>query len=200
MVIDRDEERVAQISTDGFLAYRGDATEESTLESCGITRAKALATVLPQDALNVFITLTARNQSKDVTIFARGEQPSTERKLRQAGADEVILPAQIGALRIAHALLEPDVASVVHHSADGVDIGALGIEVDELFLHPDATLLGQTVQQLHEQTSGELMVLGVRRGGRLQRESIGEMVLQRDDVLLVVSRSKQLPEVLARNV
>jgi len=102
VVIDRDEERVAQIAIDGFLAHRGDATEEGVLEYVGIRRACCLATVLPQDALNVFITLTARDLSPALKIIARGEQPSTEKKLLQAGADEVILPATIGGLRIAH--------------------------------------------------------------------------------------------------
>ncbi|BCM89577.1 voltage-gated potassium channel Kch [Abditibacteriota bacterium] len=200
VIIDRDEERVAQITTDGFLAYRGDATEESVLESCGIERATFLATVLPQDALNVFITLTARNLSRSIKIFARGEQPSTERKLRQAGADEVISPAQIGALRIAHAVVEPEIAAMVHHSAGGVDLSALGVEVDELYLHDNAGLLGQDVRALHRQTSGEIMVLAVRRSTQLLRDAIDDLVLQRGDVLLVVSRSKQLPPILARDV
>ena len=200
VIIDRDEERVAQILTEGLLAFRGDATEESVLETCGIARAKSLATVLPQDALNVFITLTARNLSKTIQIFARGEQPSTERKLRQAGADEVILPAQIGALRIAHALIEPEVAAMVHHSPGGVDLGALGVEVDELLLHDDAELLGQSVRQLHRQSSGEVMVLAVRRGSELLRDEVDAIVLRRGDALLVVSRSTHLPLVLARDV
>ena len=200
VIIDRDEERVAQITTDGFLAFRGDATEESVLESCGIERASFLATVLPQDALNVFITLTARNLSRSIKIFARGEQPSTERKLKQAGADEVILPAQIGALRIAHAVVEPEIAAMVHHSAGGVDLSALGVEVDELYLHPNAALLGQSVRHLHKQTSGEIMVLAVRRGAQLLRAHVDDLILQKEDVLLVVSRSKELPSVLARDV
>ena len=200
VIIDRDEERVAQISTDGFLAFRGDATEETVLEACRIGRAKSLATVLPQDALNVFITLTARNLSKTITIFARGEQPSTERKLKQAGADEVILPAQIGALRIAHAVVEPEVAAMVHSSPGGVDLGALGVEISELYLHDDAAFLGQTVHHLHRQTSGEIMVLAVRRGGQMLRTQVDELTLERGDALLVVSRSKRLPAALEKDV
>ena len=61
-----------------------------------VERASVLATVLPQDTLNVFIMLTARNLNRRLRIIARGEQPSTEEKLIQAGADEVVLPASIG--------------------------------------------------------------------------------------------------------
>ena len=46
-------------------------------------RARLLATVLPDDAANVFITLSARSLNKSLTIIARGEVPSTESKLLQ---------------------------------------------------------------------------------------------------------------------
>jgi hypothetical protein len=35
-------------------------------------------------------------------ILARGEQGSTEKKLLQAGTNRVVLPAAIGATRMAH--------------------------------------------------------------------------------------------------
>jgi trk system potassium uptake protein TrkA/voltage-gated potassium channel len=39
------------------------------------------ASVLPDDATNVFITLSARSLNPDIQIIARGEAPSTESKL-----------------------------------------------------------------------------------------------------------------------
>ena len=92
VVIDRGESRHVASKDSGFLSMQGDATDEDVLKQAGILRAKALATVLPDDAANVFITLSARSLNKDLTIIARGEMPSTERKLIQAGADRVVLP------------------------------------------------------------------------------------------------------------
>lgn len=40
-------------------------------------------------------------------IVARGELPSTEKKLRLAGADQVVLPATISANRMAHLISNP---------------------------------------------------------------------------------------------
>jgi voltage-gated potassium channel len=78
-----------------------DASEETTLRRAGIDRARVLATVLPNDALNVFFTLTARTMNKSMMIVARGgEAPSTVTKLLYAlyaGANNVVLPAHIGA-------------------------------------------------------------------------------------------------------
>ncbi|HEX8551363.1 MAG TPA: NAD-binding protein [Abditibacteriaceae bacterium] len=199
VVIDRDEERVAQISVDGYLAHRGDATEESVLEYCGVQRAKTLATVLPQDALNVFITLTARDLSSDIKIIARGEQPSTEKKLLQAGADEVVLPATIGGLRIAHSITQPDVSELLRQKS-GLDWNALGIEVDELRLHQHAHLLGKSVHEIHRLCNGEIMILGVRRNAEVLRENLDSLVLQEGDALVALARTQQLPAILARDV
>jgi voltage-gated potassium channel len=199
VIIDRDEERIAQINVDGYLSYRGDATEEATLEAAGIARARVLATVLPQDALNVFITLTARNLSQSIRILARGEQPSTAKKLHQAGANEVILPATISGLRIAHSITHPEVDEFLA-DARGHDFHSLGVEIDELTLHDHAHLVGLTVGQLQERAPGELMVLAVRREGRTLRQQLDSLQLQEQDGLIVISRTGNLPAIIGREV
>lgn len=199
VVIDRDEERIAQVRTDGFHAHRGDATEESSLEFVGIARAKTLATVLPADAVNVFITLTARNLSREINIIARGEQPSTERKLRQAGANDVILPATIGGLRIAHSIIAPEVGELAK-SGQNLDWHSLGVEIDELLLHEHAHLIGKSVHEIQKMGEGDLMILGVRRGEEIQRENIEDLILCEGDAFIAISRSRQLLDIIGRDV
>jgi voltage-gated potassium channel Kch len=77
-----------------YLAMQVDATDETALIAAGVRQAKVLATVLPDDAANVFITLSARSLNPHLHIIARGEVPSTESKLIQAGADQVVLPTR----------------------------------------------------------------------------------------------------------
>jgi len=83
----------------------GDAADETMLQQAGIEHARVVATVLPDDAVNVFITLTARSLNRSMTIIARGEAPSTVSKLLYAGANEVVLPAHIGAEHAAELIL-----------------------------------------------------------------------------------------------
>ncbi|RYG72833.1 potassium channel protein [bacterium] len=199
VIIDRDEERVAQIAVEGYLSFKGDATEEATLRSVGIERARVLATVLPQDALNVFITLTARDLSREIKIIARGEQPSTEKKLLQAGANEVILPATIGGLRIAHSITSPEVAEMLE-GKKGLDLRSLGVEIDELSLHSHSHLLGKTVREIQKLGNGEIMVLGLRRDHEVLRENLENLTLEEGDALIAISRTRKLPEVIGRDV
>ncbi len=101
IILDRDPERVQQAIRNGFLAVAGDASDDTVLSQVGIFRARTLATVLPDDAINVFITLSARDLCESINIIARAECPSTERKLLRGGATSVVMPAAIGAIRIA---------------------------------------------------------------------------------------------------
>jgi voltage-gated potassium channel len=101
VIIDREGPRVKKALADGFLAVEGDAVEDDTLHRAGLYQATTLATVLPDDATNVFITLTARDLSETVRIIARAEAPCTERKLMRSGASNVVMPAAMGAIRIA---------------------------------------------------------------------------------------------------
>src|SRR5258707_3205893 len=93
VIVDINDERLAMAEAAGYLFVKGSANDEDTLLNAGAERAQVLATVLPQDTLNVFITLTARNLNRNLRIIARGEQPSTEKKLLQAGGNEIVLPA-----------------------------------------------------------------------------------------------------------
>ena len=63
-------------------------------------------------------------------IIARGELPTTEGKLLHAGANEVVLPAHIGAERIAELILFPEtslavvITSVLHVTTGALTFGA----------------------------------------------------------------------------
>src|SRR5271156_1862548 len=116
VVVEREERRVAQARDAGHPCLQGDATNETTLLDAGVVRAKALASVLPNDAANVFITLSARSLNGELQIIARGDAVSTERKLVHAGANKVVLPTHIGAERIAEILLFPETSRFIRES------------------------------------------------------------------------------------
>ena len=107
VVIDRDAGKIAEARGLGYLCIQADATEEEALREAGIDRAHVLASVLPNDAANVFITLSARSLNGTIQIIARGEAPTTENKLIHAGADKVVMPTHIGAEHIAEQILYP---------------------------------------------------------------------------------------------
>lgn len=108
VIVDSNPARVQKAIADGFVAVEGDANDDDLLISAGLFRARTLASVLPNDAANVFITLTARDLCESIRIIARAESPTTERKLLRGGATSVVMPAAIGAIRIAQLAINED--------------------------------------------------------------------------------------------
>jgi voltage-gated potassium channel Kch len=148
VILELNEARYAESVARGYPTMKGDATDEDVLNAAGIARARALATVVPNDAANVFITLSARNLNKKLEIIARGEAPSTKSKLLQAGANSVVEPTHIGAERIAQLILFPRTSSFTDGSDRmrtlGIGLRTLGLELEVMAVAPDSTLAGAT--------------------------------------------------------
>ncbi|MGD1840869.1 MAG: potassium channel family protein [Thermonemataceae bacterium] len=85
----------------------GDATQDEVLKKAGIERAEAIITTLPKDTDNVFISLTARELNPYVYIIARASEEQSEKKLKRAGADKVVMPDAIGGLHMAQIITKP---------------------------------------------------------------------------------------------
>lgn len=87
----------------------GDATQDEVLLMAGIKRAKAIITTLPDDADNLFVVLTARELHAGIHIISRASQDSSVKKLKTAGAHNVIMPDKIGGAHMAALVANPDI-------------------------------------------------------------------------------------------
>ncbi|MGB3312671.1 MAG: NAD-binding protein [Nodosilinea sp.] len=167
IILDNDPERVSLAQAQGYLICQGNATDETALEAVGIHRAKSLATVLPNDAANVFITLTAREMNPSLMILARGEMPSTEKKLRLAGANHVVLPASISALRMAHLISHPSAVDFLSqtdgHQGLNEFLAELDIQLNELAIEAGSPLIGGTIGDIELKGQGTFITVALRR-------------------------------------
>jgi voltage-gated potassium channel len=92
-----------------YLFLSGSATEDSTLKKAKLDQAKALITCLPNDADNVYVVLSAREYVPSSLIISRASTESAVKKLKMAGANNVILPDSIGGSHMASLISNPDV-------------------------------------------------------------------------------------------
>jgi voltage-gated potassium channel len=107
---------IEQIRLNKELLYiEGDATSEENMIAAGVERAKALVTTLPKDSDNLFVVLTARDLSSKISIITRASKDSSDRKLRIAGANNVIMPDKIGGQHMASLVMNPDVIEFLDH-------------------------------------------------------------------------------------
>ncbi len=193
VVLERDEASVAQARQRGYLYVQGDATDAAVLREAGVMRARTLATVLPNDAANVFITLRARGLNPDLEIIARGEMPGTEAMLLQAGANEVVLPTHIGAERIAELIMYRETAQFIHgsprmHEFEQV-LHSLGLELELIEAPTGSQIVGQTIEEIERQANGGLFIVRVNRpGGEAINNPDGRTLIQPGDGLVIVGR------------
>jgi len=93
----------------------GDATNDDTLVRAGVKSAKAMITTLPLDADNLFVVLTARSLNQQLTIISRASNVSSEKKLRIAGVNNVVMPEKVGGAHMANLVARPDVIDFLDH-------------------------------------------------------------------------------------
>ena len=105
VVLERNEARLNEARELGYLCLQGDATDEAALHRRRRRARPHAGDGAARRRANVFITLERAQPQSRLQIIARGEVPSTESKLLQAGADKVVLPTHIGAERIAEMIL-----------------------------------------------------------------------------------------------
>jgi voltage-gated potassium channel len=192
VIIEHDPERAAEMAARGFPHLIGDATEEAILREAGIERAAVLVTAMPNDAANVFITLTARELSPEILIIARAEQPSTQKKLKQAGANHVIMPSAIGAHRIVSLLTNPMAVEFVELVTRR---SSLAIEMDEIPVRPESPLAGHTLRDSDIGRRTGVMVIAVKRSdGRVEFPPGGDHPFEPGDSIVLLGKRSNLDQ------
>lgn len=167
----------------------GDATEEHVLLEAGLERAHSIVTSIPNDAANVFITLTARDINPNILIVSRAEHSTTEKKLRQAGADRVVMPILVGAHQMARSITKPSTADLLNLVSDA----KLDIDLDELIVTENSQLVGIDVRSSEAHRTYNLLVVAIKQAdGEMIFNPSAEHVFHVNDTLLVMGNAKNV--------
>jgi voltage-gated potassium channel len=127
-----------------ILVLKGDATSDETLKEAGIERAKGLISVLPTDAENLYVVLSARGLNRNLFIVARAGEEGSVQKLMRAGSDEVVSPYYIGGLRIAHKVLKPAVVDFIDFTTKSSNIE---LQMEEIRVRESSKLAGLSLNE-----------------------------------------------------
>ena len=118
VVVEKNEEVVERFSDEDHLFVTGNANEDEVLIKAGIERAATLISALPSDADNLFVVLSARQINKDLKIISRATEETSYKKLKLAGADNVIMPDKIGGDHMASLVVVPDLVEFLEIGKD----------------------------------------------------------------------------------
>ncbi len=190
VVIERDESRVGKMDDDGVLYLIGEANDEKVLKRAGIERARGLVTAVATDADNVFLVLIAKQMNPRLFVVARASQNAAKKTLTAAGADKVISPYDLGARRMAHAILRPTVIKFLEmaFADDSVDI-----QVEEIRVRQSSPLVGKAIMDSGIRQDFDLMIIVIRKeGDKMVFNPKADTVIEPGDTMVVVGSARNI--------
>ncbi len=177
----------------------GDATEDENLVLAGMAKAKAVFALLPTDADNLYLTLSAKGLNPSVAVVARASVKAAESKLERAGADHVVSPYELVGLRLLQKVLSPTLLEFMDLT---IHREHLQLIMEEFRVASGSALAGNTIEGARIRTRYGLIVVAIKRpdGPMLFNPDPGEK-MEPGDVLVLLGPEDQVRDLeQGRNV
>lgn len=173
-----------------ILIFEWDATRDETLKKMNIEMAKGLISVLPTDAENLFVVLSARELNPNLFIVARTDEEGTGQRILRAGADRVISPYYIGALKIAHTILKPAVMDFIEFATKS---GNIELQMEEIKVQEGSRLVGLTLDECGIGRDLNIIVVAIKKlAGRMEFNPTSRSIIEVGDILIALGEISKL--------
>lgn len=191
VVVELDKELIKNLEIQKIQTIEGDATLDEVLIDAGILKAKNLITALPSDADNLFVVLTARQLNKQCKIISRASEESSYKKLKIAGADNIIMPDKIGGAHMATLVTTPDIVEFVDKITFSGDTAA---NLEEIAVNNlPKKFLGKSILDLDLRKNTGCTVIGFKNNKKdyiINPEA--ETLLKENTYLIILGRPEQI--------
>jgi len=188
VVIEKNPDLIAEKGD--VLLVKGDATRDEILKEIHIEKAKGLISVLPTDAENLFVVLSARGLNPSLSIVARAGEEGSEQKLLRAGADKVVSPYHIGGLRIAHTVLKPAVVDFIEFATKS---GNIDLQMEEIKIQEASQLAGLTLDECGIGRELGIIIVAIKKAdGDLKFNPTFRSTIHTGDTLIALGEISKL--------
>ncbi len=194
VLIEQSEEIIERCKEIGDLLYiQGDAADDACLAAAGIDKAAGIIVTLSSDKDNLFTTMSARMLNSRVRIISRVISKSLEPKMRRAGANSVVSPNYIGALRMASEMIRPAAVNFL----DSMLRSSRGnLRIHQINVSDQSPLAGKTLMEGGLEQDHELLVLGVRyRNREMEFNPSPQLLLEKGMTLIVMGEVDNIARV-----
>jgi voltage-gated potassium channel len=165
VLIEQSEESIERCKTlwEELLYVMVDASDDAILKAAGIENAKGIIVSLASDKDNLFTTMSARMLNSRIRIISRVTDTALEAKMRRAGANGIVSPNYIGALRMASEMIRPaavDFLDSMLRSSRG------NLRIHEISIAENSPLLEKNIIDAGFKQKFDLLVLGIRNNNK----------------------------------
>lgn len=199
IVIDVNQDVLDEATQLGYLTFKGSATEDDTMREAGIAHARGVVAAAGDDAVNVYVVLTARGLNENLYIIARATAVGSESKLIRAGANRVTSPYILSGQRMADLALRPHVVDFLDLTSKS---NVLDQSLEEVVVEEGAIIANKTIAQIDLRRRAGANILAIYDAkGELLSNPTATTILEPGTRLILLGTNDQLSvtEALARN-
>lgn len=190
VVIDNSPEIIQKIQDEGIIYCKGDATQDKVLIEAGIKRAKGIVCVLPSDAENLYVILTAKELNHDIFILSRSEEEESEHRLLRAGANRVVSPYTLGGTRMAMAILRPAMLDFIEITTRRQ---SLELRMEELAVGDGSPIIGKSLEESGIRQRYGLIIIAVKKdSGKMFFNPLANYIIAKGDRLIAMGEDENV--------
>ena len=190
VVIDNNQEVIQRAQDEGFICFKGDATQDKILIAAGIKRAKGIVCVLPSDAENLYVILTAKELNQQIYIMSRSEEEESEHRLIRAGADRVMSPYTLGGMRMAMAILRPAMLDFIEITTRRQ---SLELRMEEISVCKGSTIISLSLEESGIRQRYGLIIVAVKKdSGKMIFNPMANYIIAEGDRLIAMGEDENV--------
>lgn len=175
LVVDKDEERINEISPYCTHAACADATDEHNLERLGINNMDiAIVCIASNIEASIFVTLMCK-QMGIPRVISKASDERHKLVLERIGADSVVIPEEAMGERLASMLVKPNV----------VEIMTLADSFRMIEIRTPKRWLDKTLIELNLRNTERVNIVVIKRGDEIITSPSGDCKLLADDIIVV---------------
>lgn len=188
LAIDKDEERIQDISDSATHAVQADAVDENALRTLGIRNFDvAIITIGSDIQASIMATLITKELGVK-TVIAKAQNDLHGKVLYKIGADRVVFPERDMGVRVAHNLVSSNILDVIELAPDYSIVEIAPLE----------EWTGKSLRELKLPTRYGINVMAIKNGDNINISPYADDIISADDILVVIGNNEELKKLEKR--
>ncbi len=189
LAIDKNEERVEDISDRVTHAVQADATDEAAIRTLGLRNFDVAVVTIGNDIqASIMVTMLCKELGVP-KVLAKAQGDLHAKVLIKVGADRVVFPERDMGVRVAHNLVSSSIVDFIELSDD--------YSLVELSVWPE--WVDKNLQELEMRVKYGINVLAIRHGSSINVSPRSDDVIREGDVLVAIGSNQNIKRLEAHN-